>query len=188
MEAEIGCWGKVNPSLKYRRDNERLWRGILDGGITNLGNDHGTGGRAIAFKQARGGKHNNIWNSRPGIRGGFEHMLPVMITFGVNAGRITIEDLVRVCSTNTAKVFGLYPKKGVIACGSDADLVLVDLDKEATINKDFYHCLCEVSIYDGWKVKGMARTVLVRGEVMMEDYQTIGKPGQGRYVPSRAHW
>jgi dihydropyrimidinase/dihydroorotase len=187
MESEIGCWGKVNPSLKYRKDNERLWQGILDGGITNIGNDHGTGGRTPALKQGGGDKHNNIWKSRPGIRGGLEHMLPVMTTFGVNAGRITIEDLVRVSSTNTAKVFGLYPKKGVIALGSDADLVFVDLDKEATINKNFYHCLCEVSIYDGWKVRGMARTVIVRGEVMMEDYQTIGKPGHGRYVPCRSH-
>lgn len=114
-------------------------------------------------------------------------MLPVMMTYGVNTDRITIEDLVRVCSTNTAKAFGMYPRKGVISPGSDADIVIIDPDKEATINKNFYHCLCEVSIYEGWKVRGMAKTTLVRGEVMMEDYQTIGKPGQGRYVPCRAY-
>jgi len=183
METEIGCWGKVNPSLKYKKDNKRLWQGIRAGGITNIGNDHGTGGRTVLTKEAGKGKHDNIWDSRVGIRGGLEHMLPVMMTFGVNSNRITIEDLVRICSTNTAKAFGLYPKKGVILPGSDADLVIVDPDKKATIDKNFYHCLCEVSIYDGWKVKGIARTVLMRGEVMVENYCMTAKASHGRYIP-----
>ncbi len=187
MEAEIGGWGKVNPSLKYRRDCDRLWQGVLDGGITNIGTDHGTGGRTVVTKGGGKSKHNNIWHGRPGIRGGMEHMLPVMMTFGVLAGRISIEDMVRVCSTNTAKVFGLYPRKGVLAPGSDADVVLVDPNKEVVIDKNFYHCLCEVSIYEGWKVRGLARTTIIRGQVMMEDYQTVGVPGQGRYVPCRAY-
>jgi len=186
MEAEIGGWGKVKPALKYARDNERLWRGIRDGGVTNIGTDHGTGGRTVATREKGKGKHNSIWYHRVGIRGGLEHMLPVLMTYGVHSGRITIEDMVRVGATNTAKAFGLYPRKGVISPGSEADMVIVDPDKEAIIDKDFYHCLCEVSIYEGWPVKGMARTTLVRGEVMMEDYQTIGKPGQGRYVPGQA--
>ncbi|MBI2910031.1 MAG: amidohydrolase family protein [Chloroflexi bacterium] len=187
METEIGGWGKVNPPLRYSRDCERLWRGILDGGITNIGTDHGMGGRTRLKKEGGKGKHNNIWDSRPGIRGGMEHMLPSMMTYGVLAGRISIEDLVRVCSTNTARAFGLYPRKGVLAPGSDADIVLVDPNKEVTIDKDFYHCLCEVSIYGGWKVKGLARTTILRGQVMMEDYETVGAPGKGRYVPCRAY-
>lgn len=187
MEGDIGCWGKVNPSLKYSRDRERLWRGILDGSITCLGTDHGTGGRTKQKKQAGLGKHGNIWDSRVGIRGGMEHMLPVMMTLGVSAGRIDIEDLVRVGSTNTAKAFGLYPRKGAIIPGADADLAIVDPEKESVIDTNFYHGLCEVSIYEGWKVKGMARTTLVRGKLMMEDYETIGKPGHGRFTPCRAY-
>ena len=187
MEEKIGCWGKVNPAFKYDYDRERLWRGICDGAITNIGTDHGTGGRTAVMKEAGKGKHNNIWDSRVGIRGGLEHVLPVMMTTGVNSGRISVEDLVRVCCTNNAKAFGLYPEKGIIAPGSDADIVLVDPDKEATINQSFYHGLCEVSIYEGWKVRGMARTTLVRGEVMMQDYQTVGRPGHGRYVPRHAY-
>jgi dihydropyrimidinase/dihydroorotase len=187
MEGEIGGWGKVNPALKYPRDRDRLWRGILDGGITNLGNDHGTGGRVPATRTKGGTKHNNIWNSRPGIRGGLEHLLPVMMTYGVHTGRITIEDMVNVCSTNSAKAFGLYPRKGVILPGSHADLVIVDPDKEAVIDKNYYHCLCEVSIYEGWRVRGMAKTVLVRGKVMMKNFQTIGQRGQGRYIPCQAY-
>jgi dihydropyrimidinase/dihydroorotase len=183
MEATIGCWGKVNPPLRSRRDVDRLWRAIHDGGVTCFGTDHGTGGRTRAMKEKGGGKHDNIWAARAGIRGGLEHLLPVLMTAGVHAGRISIEDLVRVGATNTAKVFGLYPHKGVIVAGADADLVIVDPDREATIDDDFYHCLCEVSIYRGWRVKGLARTALVRGRVMMDDFETVDKPGWGRYVP-----
>jgi len=180
MEEQIGCWGKVNPSLKYPKDTEVLWHQLQNGGITNLATDHGTNTRA--YKEQGGGKYSNIWNSRPAICGGMEHLLPVMMTYGVNAGKLTIEDLVRLGSTNTAKVFGLYPRKGVLAPGSDADIVVVDPMKESTIDENFYHCQCEFGIYGGWKVKGMARTTIVRGEVMMEDYVTVGTPGHGKYI------
>jgi dihydropyrimidinase len=183
MEAEIGTWGKVNPPLRARRDCERLWRAFHDGGVTCLGSDHGTGGRTRTKKQGGGPKHGNIWCARSGNRGGLEHFLPVMMTFGVNAGRISIEDLARVGATNTAKVFGLYPKKGALLPGADADIVLVDPEREARVDERFYHCLCEVSVYDGWTFKGMATTTIVRGRVMMEGGETVGKPGWGRYVP-----
>ena len=113
MDQQIGCWGKVNPSLKYSRDNERLWRGILDGEIANLGSDHCAFTRKVKEESMEGqGKHGNIWMARPGLCGGMEHLLPVMMTFGVNTGKISIEDMVRISSTNTAKVFGLSPRKG----------------------------------------------------------------------------
>jgi dihydropyrimidinase len=100
----------------------------------------------------------------------------------VNAGRISIEDMVRICATNTAKVFGLYPKKGVLAPGSDADIVIVDPTKEVTVDEKFYHCCAEFSVYQGWRFKGLARTTIIRGEVMMEDYETVGKPGYGKFL------
>jgi dihydroorotase-like cyclic amidohydrolase len=111
-----------------------------------------------------------------------EHMLPIMMTFGVNAGRISIEDMVRVCSTNTAKTFGIYPRKGALCFGSDADIVIVNPSKEAVIDEHFYHCEGGCSIYHGWNVKGMAEITIVRGEVMMEHFQTVGRPGYGKYI------
>jgi dihydropyrimidinase/dihydroorotase len=186
MEAEIGCWGKVNPPLRARRDGERLWRAMLDGGVTCLGSDHGTGGRVRATKQ-NGPKHDNIWAARSGNRGGLEHFLPMMMTSGVVAGRIGIEDLARIGATNTAKAFGLYPRKGALIPGADADVVLVDPDREAIVDDRFYHCVCEVSVYRDWRFKGMATTTLVRGQVMMEDGETVGKPGWGRYVARPTH-
>jgi dihydropyrimidinase len=186
MEAEIGCWGKVNPPLRAGRDIERLWRAFHDGGITCLGSDHGTGGRTRAMKEKGGGRHQNIWSARPGNRGGLEHFLPVLMTSGVGVGRLSMEDLARVGAENTARVFGLYPRKGVLAPGADADIVVVDPDLEATVDDAFYHCLCEVSVYRGQKFRGLARTTIVRGRVMMEDRQTVGSPGWGRYVPRGA--
>jgi dihydropyrimidinase len=182
MEAEIGCWGKVNPPLRAPRDTARLWRGFHDGAVTCLGSDHGTGGRTRATKEKGGGRHQNIWNARSGNRGGLEHFLPVLMTFGVHAGRLGMEDLVRVGAENTARVFGLYPRKGVLAPGADADVVIVDPDLEATVDDAFYHCLCEVSVYRGQRLRGLAWTTVVRGRVMMEERTTVGEPGWGRHV------
>lgn len=183
MEAEIGCWGKVNPPLRAPRDIERLWRAFHDEGVTCLGSDHGTGGRTRAMKEKGGGKFANIWAARSGNRGGMEHFLPVLMTFGVHAGRLTMEDLARVGAANTARVFGLYPRKGALIPGADADIVIVDPALEAVVDEQFYRGLCEVSVYQGQTLRGLARTTIVRGRVMMEDRVTVGAPGWGRYLP-----
>ena len=86
-------------------------------------------------------------------------------------------------ATTTARVFGLYPRKGALLPGADADIVIVDPDLEAVVDDRFYHCLCEVSVYRGWTFRGLARTTIVRGRVMMEDRVTVGAPGWGRHVP-----
>ncbi len=80
------------------------------------------------------------------------------MTYGVHAGRISIEDVARVGALNTAKVFGLYPRKGALVPGADADVVIVDPDREAVVDDHFYHCLCETSVYGGYRFRGMART------------------------------
>jgi dihydropyrimidinase len=183
MEAEIGCWGKVNPPLRWPADVEALWRGFRTGGVTCLGTDHGTGGRTRATKENGGGKHGNIWSARPGVRGGSEHLLPVMMTHGVHTGRLTVEDLVRFGSYNTARAFGLWPRKGNLEPGADADLVIVDPDRGAVVDDNFYHSVNEVSIYNGQRLRGMARIVAVRGTVTVEDYETAAAPGHGRYQP-----
>jgi dihydropyrimidinase/dihydroorotase len=183
MEAEIGCWGKVNPPLRSPRDLDRLWRAFHDEGITCLGSDHGTGGRTRATKEKGGGQFGNIWAARSGNRGGMEHFLPVLMTFGVHAGRLTMEDVARVGATNTARVFGLYPRKGALIPGADADIVIVDPALEAVVDEGFYRGLCEVSIYRGQRLRGLPRTTIVRGRVMMEDRVTVGTPGWGRHLP-----
>jgi dihydropyrimidinase/dihydroorotase len=132
-----------------------------------MGTDHSTFPRAV--KEGGGGKHRNIWNARSGIIGGLEHWLPVMMTFGVFAGRITIQDMVRVCSTNNARVFGLHPRKGVIQPGADADIVLVDPDREVTVSTAFYESPADWTIYDGWTLRGLPTWTIAGGVVAMED-------------------
>jgi Periplasmic binding protein/Amidohydrolase family len=103
-------------------------------------------------------------------------------TLELGAGRLSMEDLARVGAENTARVFGLYPRKGVLAPGSDADVVIIDPELEATVDDAFYHCRCEVSVYRGHKLRGLVRTAIVRGRIMVEDRQTVGAPGWGRYL------
>jgi dihydropyrimidinase/dihydroorotase len=184
MESEIGSWGRVNTAIKFTADQERLWAGIRDGSITNMGTDHSSFTRAT--KENGGGQYGNIWAARSGIAGGMEHWLPVMMTYGVQAGRISVEDMVRVCATNNAKVFGLYPRKGTLQPGADADIVLVDPDRETTITPEFYHCSADWSIYYGWKVRGLPRYTLVRGQVVLEEFGAVGAPGSGAYVVPHA--
>ena len=80
-------------------------------------------------------------------------------------------------------VFGLYPRKGALLPGADADVIIVDPDREAIVDERFYHCLAETSVYHGYRFRGMARTAVVRGRVMMDEFETVGKPGWGRYLP-----
>ena len=104
------------------------------------------------------------------------------MTFGVHAGRISFDEMVRVCSTNTAKVFGLYPRKGTLAVGSDADLVLVDPDRDVTVSSAFYHGTTDWSVYDGWKLRGLPRLTVLRGQVVLDEFELVGSPGSGRYL------
>ncbi len=184
MEGDIGCWGKVNPALKFEADQDALWEHIRNGTVTCVGTDHGTNN--LKYKEKGGGKHNNIWDAAPMLCGGMEHMLPVLLTFGVKPGRISIEDLVRVCSTNVAKTFGLYPRKGVLLPGADADITIVDPDREFVVDEHFYHCQADFGIYEKYKLYGKASTTLLRGVVMVDNYETVGKPGIGRYVECRS--
>jgi len=167
MEEEIGCWGKVKTAIKFSQDRDRLWEGIREGNITNMGTDHVACTREE--KEAGGGKYGNIWKSRAGVGGGMEHWLPVMMTFGIHGGKISIEDMVRICSTNNAIAFGLYPRKGVLMEGSDADIVLVDPEREITIGSKYYIGRADWSIYDGKKLRGFPRMTLVRGKVLWDN-------------------
>lgn len=186
MEQEIGAWGKINPSLKYEADRRALWGGIRAGAITSLGDDHLDYG--LADKQPGGvDRFGGIWACNAGMPGGMEHLLPIMITTGVRAGQITMEDLVQVCSTQTARAMGLYPRKGILAVGSDADIVIVDPDSSKTVDEHFYHTnVKDWSLYWGWTLHGIPSTTILRGRVVLDNGETAVAPGGGRFVPGIA--
>jgi dihydropyrimidinase len=187
MEERHGCYPKVIPSIKSKEDQAALWRGLADGTLTTLGTDH-CAWTKDEKELGTGKQFNNIWTALPGMTG-MECLLPVAMTFGVRAGRLSVEDVARICSENPARRFGLYPRKGVLQVGSDADYVVVDPDKRATVDDDYYRAsVRDWSIYHGWEFQGMPVTTVIRGEVMVENGDIVGASGHGRYarVPALA--
>ncbi|MFT5133275.1 MAG: dihydropyrimidinase, partial [Gammaproteobacteria bacterium] len=170
--------GCVNPPLRDRASNERLWEGIQQGIIKCVGSD-----LAPTTLEMKG---DDIWNAPMGLGNVSELLLPIMLSEGVNKGRITLEKLTEVCSYNPASVFGVLPDKGQLAVGADADIVIVDLEEERTVSVDALRTMCDWSIYDGWTLKGWPTHTILRGQVIMEDGEPLSlNPGQGKYVPRK---
>ena len=164
----------VNPPLRGKEDNERLWQAIKDGVIDCIGSD-----QAVATKKLKG---NDMWKAPMGLGNITQMILPVMLSEGVNKNRISLEKVVEVCCQNPAKVFGLYPRKGTISANSDADLVIVDLNKKVKFTPQMSPSLCDWSIYDGWEFKGWPVCTILRGKVIAEEGKIVVQPGNGRYL------
>ncbi|HSC43333.1 MAG TPA: amidohydrolase family protein [Candidatus Binatia bacterium] len=154
---------KINVPLRDRSTHETLWRALASGAIDCIGSDH------VAHTRSRESMETgNVWTTISGFPSRVEGMLPMMLSEGVNKGRISIERLAQVASENPARIFGLYPRKGAIVPGADADLIVVDLKRRATIAKQLLHTITPWSIYEGWDVTGWPVMTLVRGNVVME--------------------
>jgi dihydropyrimidinase len=108
-----------------------------------------------------------------------------MLSEGVNKGRISMEKLVEVCCHNPAKVLGIHPQKGTIAVGSDADLVIVDLDESRSVKVENLHTASDFTPYEGRELKGWPVLTMVGGNIVMEDGEITGKPGVGKYIPRK---
>ena len=122
------------------------------------------------------------FNQIPGGAPGVETRLPLIYHFGVSQGRLSLNQFVAITSTAAARRFGLYPQKGAILPGADADLVLFDPQREVTITAEALHQNCDYTPYEGFHVKGWPRTVLSRGEVIVRDGEFIGVKGRGRFL------
>ncbi|MBI3965294.1 MAG: amidohydrolase family protein [Chloroflexi bacterium] len=178
---QAGVLAKINPPIRDTSDHDRLWRGLREGTMDNVGSDHSS--ITLASKEAQRG----IWDSKPGFPG-TGTLFPLLLSEGVNKGRITLEQLVRINSENTARIFGIYPQKGAILPGSDADLIVVDLRREWTIGARDYPSASDFTVYEGMAVKGRVERTYVRGTQVVHDGQLVAQPGVGRYVPvSRLH-
>jgi dihydropyrimidinase len=113
---------------------------------------------------------------------GIEDRMSIVWTNGVNKGVISPSDFVRVTSTNAAKIFNMYPQKGIIAVGSDADVVVWDPEATKTISAKTHHHACEMNIFEGIKVRGLAEKTFVRGNMVFNEGKVLSTPGSGRYV------
>jgi dihydropyrimidinase/dihydroorotase len=149
--------------LRDRSTHETLWRALADGAIDCIGSDH------VAHTRTRESMETgNVWTTVSGFPSRVEGMLPMMLSEGVNRGRISMVRLAQVTSENPARIFGLYPKKGAIAPGSDADLVVVDLERKVQITRDILHTVTPWTIYEGWQATGWPVMTIVRGHIIME--------------------
>ncbi len=117
---------------------------------------------------------------------GLETLVPIVYTHGVLAGRITLPELVAKCCTNPAKLMGLYPRKGAIAVGSDADIVIIDPKKRIEVDHGSMETNADWSPYQGWPLAGFAETTISRGRKIVADYRFVGESGWGRWLPREA--
>jgi dihydroorotase-like cyclic amidohydrolase len=169
----IGAIGKMNPPLRDRANGERLWAGLRSGAIATIGTDH------IACD-----KHetDDLWTVTAGMPG-IEVALPVLISEGVHKGRISLQQLVQIISLNPAQLFHIDDRKGAIAVGKDADMVLVDMNEERVISPQTTFSPLKTPA-NGMSVKGWPKMTIKGGQVVFRDGQLTVKPGCGRVLRS----
>jgi dihydropyrimidinase len=168
--------GKVVPPLRSKSDVQYLWSALQCGIIDTIGTDHVA--NRLSMKVGQG----DIWSALSGFPG-VATMLPILLSRGVNENRITLEKVSEVTSYNTSRIFGLYPKKGTIQRGCDADLTIVDLDLEQRVTPELLQSYSDYTIYDGYNIKGWPVLTMVRGQVVMHDGQISSNTlGHGEFV------
>ncbi len=165
------------PPLRDQADREELWRGLASGAIDTVCSDHAPWTLAAKLDPSL-----DVMTARQGVAD-LETLMPMLFSEGVVAGRISLDTFVELTSANAARLFGLYPRKGAIAVGSDADLALWDPQERRVIDGAAMHSAAGYSVYDGWRVRGWPRFVIRRGQVVLADGTCIAQPGQGQWVP-----
>jgi dihydropyrimidinase len=166
----------MSPPLREKKDQKALWSGINQGLVQVVGTDH----CPFKWEQKKMGEYDfsRIPNGHPAI----EHRMELMFTEGVRTGKISLNRFVEVTSTNAAKIFGMHPRKGTITVGGDADLVIFNPEKKHTISVDTHHMNVDYSAYEGWELIGKCETVLLRGDVAIENGQCLLAPGSGQFI------
>jgi dihydropyrimidinase len=169
------------PPLREAGDVDALWAGLARGAINTLATDHAPWTRQQKLDPAL-----NIANLRPGVNN-LQVMLPLLFSEGVRTGRLSLMRFVAVTSTNAARLFGLFPRKGTIAVGSDADLGLWAPDERRRVAGSRLYSRAGFSVYDGMEVTGWPQMTIRRGQVVYVDGQITGQPGGGRLL-RRGRW
>jgi dihydropyrimidinase len=166
----------MSPPLRQKKDQDALWGAINQGTVQIVATDH----CPFKWEQKKMGKDDfsKIPNGHPAI----EHRMELLFSEGVNKGKISLNKYVELASTNAAKIFGMFPKKGCIAIGSDADITIMDPNEEHILSAKTHHMNVDYSAYEGWKVKGKTKTVLLRGQVAIDNDSLKVKAGYGKFV------
>ena len=167
----------MTPPLRAAANQGALWQGLAGNDLQVISTDH----CPFCFKEQKEMGRDDftkIPNGGPGV----EHRMSLIYNGGVVAGRIGLNRFVELTSTAAAKIFGLFPRKGTIAVGSDADVVIFDPNKEAVISASTHHMNVDYSAYEGTRVRGVVDTVFSRGKMIIQGGKYLGEPGDGQFL------
>ena len=170
----------MSPPFRNKQHQDSLWAGLQSGSLSCGATDH----CAFTTHQKRTGLGN--FAKIPNGTGGLEDRMPVLWTAGVNTGRLTMNEFVAVTSTNIAKILNLYPKKGAVLEGADADLVVWDPNRRKTISSTAQQSVIDYNVFEGMEVTGLPRFVLSRGKVSIVESEVRAEPGHGKFVAREA--
>ena len=191
LSRDDGAKWICSPPMRTEQDNAKLWDGLRQGILQTVGTDHcpfyfdGTQpivyeGSEIAIPGKELGRHDftKIPNGLPGI----QDRMPIMWTYGVNAGYMSANQFVAYTSTNPAKIFGLYPQKGALVPGADADIVIWDPEKQVRYGVAHSHQRTDYNLYEGWELTGYPEKVFLRGKLIVDGDEWKGKRGDGEFL------
>jgi dihydropyrimidinase len=167
----------MSPPFRSKQHQDSLWAGLQSGSLQVVATDH----CAFTTEQKRSGIGN--FAKIPNGTGGLEDRMPMLWTRGVNTGRLTMNEFVSVTSTNIAKILNMYPKKGAIMVGADADIVVWDPKRTKTITAKAQQSIIDYNVFEGFEVVGLPRYTLTRGEVAIVESEIRTRPGHGQFVP-----
>ncbi len=174
-EQQQGYLAKVMPPIRTQKDNQAIWNALSSNKIDTVGTDH----VANQLKQKLGGE--DVWGALAGFPG-IGTVIPILISEGVNKERISLEQFIRFTSLNAAQIFRMYPKKGSLDKNSDADITMIDLKKEKKVSNELFGGFSDYIVYEGMNLKGWPVKTIVRGELVSEDFEVVGKLGHGKLV------
>jgi dihydropyrimidinase len=195
LQREDGAKWVCSPPMRTTQDNQRLWQGLTDGTIQTIGTDHCPffyDGRkpiiyegqpvAIPGKELGAGDFTKIPNGLPAVG----DRLPILWSYGVRAGRLTPNQFVALTSTQPAMIFGLYPSKGTLLPGSDADIVLWDPERHLTYGVAHAQHRTDYNLFEGWELVGYPEKVFLRGQLIVDGERWLGKAGMGQFLHRKA--
>ena len=174
-EKQDGYLAKVMPPIRTENDRQAVWGSLSANQIDTIGTDH----VANQLKLKLGG--DDVWSALAGFPG-IGTVLPIVLNDGVHQNKITLEQFVRFTSQNAAQIFGMYPQKGTLEKNSDADITMIDLKKEKKVTSELFGGFSDYIVYEGRNLKGWPVKTIVRGELIAEDFEVIGKLGHGKLV------
>ena len=176
---ELGPFAKINPGIRCSAEQQKLWEQLRAGVIDFIGSDHGP----FLYEEKETG-WDDIFDAPAGAVG-LETLVPLFLD-AVNGDKLSLPDVARLMSENTARHFGLWPKKGSLSVGADADFTVVDLERKQVVNRDEMYTKASdcALLYDGWELQGAVEATIVRGNVVMQDGEICGEEGYGELIKS----